>query len=408
MQSLKHLQQRVPHSTRAGLAAALLVLPMLSACGVLPFRSSRASSVPRLARTIAETVTSEALAPGVTLHRLVHNAEPWRAAVLEVDRTACVSLQAVKGGPVAVGRSTTSTLLAGMSPALKPIAAVNADFFLFAPPGVPVGAHIENGALISGPIDRPVFAVTDDGRPWIGALSVKAQMRTPRGTTADIVNVDTWNRPTANRVGVVDAAWGVPIDSSLIRRTLVLEPVAAPATRTQRFVLKPLRGPTAIARGDTLLVVNLPKNSAIVLGDTISLSRELMPITPVQSVGAQPVLLRDSAIVGAVDSVNNAAFRGLNPRTAVGYGDGGRRIFIAVIDGRQPKYSMGMSLRQTAELFRAIGATNAVNLDGGGSSAMVVTDAKAPRGVRTVTHPSDGAGERPVANALAVLRSCRK
>jgi exopolysaccharide biosynthesis protein len=72
---------------------------------------------------------------------------------------------------------------------------------------------------------------------------------------------------------------------------------------------------------------------------------------------------------------------------------------------------MGMSLRQTADLFRALGATDAVNLDGGGSSAMAVrgptatssSDARA----HLVNHPSDSVGERPVANALALLRSCR-
>ena len=133
----------------------------------------------------------------------------------------------------------------------------------------------------------------------------------------------------------------------------------------------------------------------------------MSPVIPIEAVGGQPVLLRDSAIVGAVDSVNNAAFRALNPRTAIAYGNNGRRLMIAVIDGRQPNYSMGMSLRDMANLFRALGATDAINLDGGGSSAMAINDPRAPNGHRLANHPSDSVGERPVANALAVLRSCK-
>ena len=60
-----------------------------------------------------------------------------------------------------------------------------------------------------------------------------------------------------------------------------------------------------------------------------------------------------------------------------------------------------------ANLFRALGATDAINLDGGGSSAMAVNDPRAPNGHRLANHPSDSVGERPVANALAVLRSCK-
>jgi exopolysaccharide biosynthesis protein len=66
---------------------------------------------------------------------------------------------------------------------------------------------------------------------------------------------------------------------------------------------------------------------------------------------------------------------------------------------------MGMSLRQSAELMRAVGATRALNLDGGGSSALVVRGGDGA--VRTVNKPSDPTGQRPVANAVAVLRRCR-
>lgn len=327
--------------------------------------------------------------------------------MLEVDLAKCVDIRAVKGGDVAVGRTTTGKLLAGMEPALRAVAAVNADFFLFTPPGVPVGAMITRGRMISGPIDRPVFAMTANNRPWIGRLVVNAQLQTLRGS----VPIATWNRPGARNSGVVDAAWGIPLDSTIARPVWLLAPIGLRG-KAMRYVaaqFSPSR--SYVVTGDTLLVigvrdvVNAP--APLRANDTVTITRAFSPITPREAVGGQPVLLRDSAIVGAVDSVNDAPFRDLNPRTALGYTDHGRRLLLMVIDGRQPKYSMGMSLRNMAGLFRALGATDAINLDGGGSSAMAITDANAPSHIRLATHPSDTAGERPVANALAVLRSCK-
>jgi hypothetical protein len=69
-------------------------------------------------------------------------------------------------------------------------------------------------------------------------------------------------------------------------------------------------------------------------------------------------------------------------------------MLLVVVDGRQPGYSRGMTLRELAELLQRLGATQAMNLDGGGSSEMVVNGLTASR-------PSDGQG-RGIANALVV------
>jgi exopolysaccharide biosynthesis protein len=75
------------------------------------------------------------------------------------------------------------------------------------------------------------------------------------------------------------------------------------------------------------------------------------------------------------------------------------------VDGRQRPYSDGMTLRELAEFFLQLGVSAAINLDGGGSTTLVVRD---PSGVpRIANRPSDREGERPVANALAVVGGCR-
>jgi hypothetical protein len=348
---------------------------------------------------VADSVSTEAVAPGVWLHRLVSLRQPWRAYVLDVDLAACVSLRAVKGAPTAVGRATTSALLTGLPASERAIAAVNADFFLFAPPGVPTNAHVERGRVVSGPGDRPVFAMLADGRPFIGTLAVRGAIETSRGT----IPLITWNRPTRGRAGVVDAAWGVPLDTAVGETVWRLAPVRGAADR--HVATAALRGNARVAAGDTLVAVEVPGN-ALRSGDTVRVTRALTPLVR-EAVGDEPREAADSVILGAVDSVSNAGFRGLNPRTALGLAANGRRALLAVIDGRQAGYSAGMSLRETASLLRDLGAREAVNLDGGGSSALVILEGpEGARRPRVINRPSDAAGERPVANALAVTGTC--
>ncbi len=89
-----------------------------------------------------------------------------------------------------------------------------------------------------------------------------------------------------------------------------------------------------------------------------------------------------------------AAFR--HPRTAVGYDPDSRELWLMVVDGRQGAYSSGMTLVELTDALSAAGATEALNLDGGGSTVMVVEG-------MALSHPSDGDGERAVRNALAVV-----
>lgn len=84
-----------------------------------------------------------------------------------------------------------------------------------------------------------------------------------------------------------------------------------------------------------------------------------------------------------------------NPRTLAGVTPEGNLLFVAV-DGRKPGYSVGASFEESAGIMRALGAKDALNLDGGGSTSMTI-------GERLVTRPSDTTGERPIADAVVVL-----
>jgi hypothetical protein len=98
--------------------------------------------------------------------------------------------------------------------------------------------------------------------------------------------------------------------------------------------------------------------------------------------------------------------KGPHPRTAVGYTKDKKKLFLVVVDGRNKGTATGMSLSEVAEVFVQLGADEAVNLDGGGSSVMAIRDPKTGKMV-IVNSPSDKdkAGvshERAVGNVLGV------
>jgi hypothetical protein len=80
-------------------------------------------------------------------------------------------------------------------------------------------------------------------------------------------------------------------------------------------------------------------------------------------------LLNAGTVVAPADSPTPGNFLNLQPRTAVGIAPG-NKLLLATIDGRQAGFSEGMYLREVAELLKSYGATEAINLDGGGSTTM--------------------------------------
>jgi exopolysaccharide biosynthesis protein len=108
------------------------------------------------------------------------------------------------------------------------------------------------------------------------------------------------------------------------------------------------------------------------------------------AVGGGPVLVYNGAI--RVTNEGEGLFihgeKDMHPRSAIGYTRDGRLIVLAV-QGRTPGVAAGVTLAQEAKILFDLGCYEAINLDGGGSSCMLVN------GKETI-HPSDKGGERPV------------
>jgi len=117
---------------------------------------------------------------------------------------------------------------------------------------------------------------------------------------------------------------------------------------------------------------------------------------------AGPILVQAGAL--KVDPKNTTR----HPRSALGMNAAGDRLWLVTIDGRQTGYSEGASFAETALILQALGAADAINLDGGGSTALVYRDPV--RGPRVLNRPIQGGipgTERPVATHIGVFLKSR-
>lgn len=114
-----------------------------------------------------------------------------------------------------------------------------------------------------------------------------------------------------------------------------------------------------------------------------------------QITGCWPVLLKDSKIQSQhfTSELENKRY----PRTGIGWNKD--QLLFVVVDGREEGHSMGMNLSEFAQMMLDLGCTDSVNMDGGGSTTLVV------RG-RVVNQPSDGS-DRSVSVGWAVVNDAK-
>lgn len=109
------------------------------------------------------------------------------------------------------------------------------------------------------------------------------------------------------------------------------------------------------------------------------------------AVGGSGPLVRNGVVANRADTT-------LTPRSVVALDRDRRRLFLFVVDGRSTR-SRGITHLEAAQIALWLGAEDALNLDGGGSSALVV---RSQGRLRVANQPSDGT-VRPVPNGIAVF-----
>jgi len=283
------------------------------------------------------------------------------------------------------------------------VAAVNGDFFSFET-GMPVGNQVMNGAFVTGSASvRSHMGITGNSRPFIERLSF-AGVAAWRGQT---VAIDGVNQKRARGMNVLYNVHGgkmLPADSlgvSIKMRLIEGWKVAD----TVRTIVTGRGGDVRRFDGlsEALLVIDpgVDTGSNPQEGDTIRLflgfKGDERRYTQVLGGGGR--ILEEGRIVGdgnqGQEGIRARFFTDRHPRTFVGFDLDTATVFLCTVDGRQAS-SAGMNFREMGEFLLQIGVWNAVNLDGGGSTTMVVR-------YTVVNSPSDSTGERPVANSLHLI-----
>jgi Tol biopolymer transport system component len=373
-----------------------------------------------------QTLSSHLIAPGVRFRRIVDHAGPNRIDVVGVEASSRVSVGVALANGLLGGFQRTSSMARGH----HAIAAVNGDF------GIGTGRYHQPGAL-----GRPMHLFAKGGNlvqsmfglVWNFGLGARlgagdvfspptavggARLGAPRPKVflRDDSSGLTWPIQRFNEglpLGSGRPGWG-EIEAYTSAATAI-----TPTPRTTCWARLLPQGPPSwagsgegvqraydvdvsacsrarIAPENGVVVAALPtdQQSAAVRslqpGDPVTLRWTLGWGRTLDADGGFPILVH----AGHVVAPNcRSSFCTRNPRTAIGITSHGR-VLLVTVDGRSPS-SVGMSLAEEGALLQHLGAVEALNVDGGGSTTMVVHG-------NVVNRPSDG-HERGVTSSILVL-----
>jgi hypothetical protein len=372
---------------------------------LLALSLTSAAPAPETPQVPPETRRFEAVAPGVG-HTEIRRGDfgrgigpdRWTVNVLVLDptKTKIVLGRALDRG---VGTETPSSIAARRGA----LAATNGGYFRTEGVyrGEPAGILALAGKVLSEPArKRPGLAVSNaGGRTRLAIVDVDfgAEVIPAKGSRR---RIDGVNRPRLGGELILYTPEFSP--------TTLTGPSGAEAVVSGGRIrsVRDGRGDAAIPQGGWVVsghgdsrawvLKNMKEGARAELKSRVRL-RPSPPFAPEFVLGGGPRLVRGGRPAAASDPgiypEGFAAAR--HPRTAVGVRADGR-VLLVTVDGRQPEMSVGMTIAELASLLIELGAVEAVNMDGGGSTAMVV------RG-RVVNSPSDLTGERAVGDALLVF-----
>lgn len=342
-----------------------------------------------------DTLFTRPVGPGMSHTHIVEYNVPWNIHVLEVELdNPFLEIQAELG----LGRYSGFERIVDMARRVdeegeRVIGAINADFFS----GVgPVSMHIGGGEIARRELSgRPSLGFTADNRPYLGvpvfsgsvgngetSITLNGVNQT-RGTNQTILYNRHWTSTTGTGAGGTEVVVTVP-DGWFVNDTLrtVVEEVRTGA------------GDSAIEPGTAVISASGSAATALQglaqVGDTLNLFLGALPGPDqlTELVSGQPYLVADGEI--EVGPRGDAIDR--HPRTAVGINADSTLLYLVTVDGRQA-ISDGMDLYELASLMVDIGVHTGINLDGGGSTTLVIRGDMANRS-------SDGGMGRTVANGL--------
>ncbi len=344
--------------------------------------------------------------PGIRYHSVYKTSVgPYNIKILEIDITHPKNkIETILAKDVlGTGFEKTSSMAKRSSRSGHVvIGAVNADFFGISDPYNPytflVGSMISNNEYTFGRISqRPSFGIDDLKRLIIDDIGFSATLKTKQGYSLAINSLNDTVR--SNSLVVFNKYFGESTKTNNTVTELRLKRLSPLVIGDSiKFVVRNKNvgiGNMSFSKDEYVLSGNGSAkaflDSTILVNDTIVIIFNTNPFRGniYAMTGGGPALVINGTIPSGLQTA-------VHPRTAVGFNQDSTKVFFVTVDGRQPGFSVGMSLPELAQYMLSIGCYNAVNLDGGGSTTMVIRN-------NVVNSPSDAAGERSVANALLAV-----
>ena len=338
--------------------------------------------------------------PGLTAAKYDVPELPLKVSVVEMDLTnPYIVMETCLGADKAVGSETPVNMaLRNTRAGHEVVGAVNGDFFMTSPSnevGLPLSGQVRNDELVLSSHNRACLVLDNDNRPYIDRLTFTG--RVTSGATSFALNLVNrmryaYENIAANQSILFTRSYGpVTYDGSSEGKMVLLRPSGDPfhwnANGVEQCVIEDIfdaRGSTTIPDGKAILWLKgsyANYAASLSVGDEMSISFRL-------TLNNEPGDVNIHQLIGGSNHIimQNGVFREdwaeRHPRTAIGFNADSTRLYFVVVDGRHLT-SVGVTLLEMKGIFDALGAVNAVNLDGGGSSCILVND-------EVMNHPSDG------------------
>lgn len=379
------------------LVALLLALGLLGAAPPTSATDGADRAPPRQGQSIRKAIVKKKkIAPGLVFRKIVQKRIPQRTFVLVMNPAKAVTLDVALTEAAMPARRPLSRVVQ----AHDALAGINGDYSGL---GRPTHVLAQDGELLHTTRQRgTLFALAADESRALFQMPEVSITLTNR-STGEAFSISRWNegRP----------APGELVGYSPLGGTLELPPESSCAARLLPEGAPTLANPSGVERDYVVDVVGcwqkaMARNGGIVVAAEPATDEaiQLLTLTPgtrmrlhwtvglpgvLDAVGGAPMLVRDGRLVRECTSAC-----GRHPRTGIGVNRRGR-ILMVVVDGRRPRWSLGLTMNEFARIMKDLGAVNALNLDGGGSSTMVIGD-------EVVNRPSDGR-ERAISNVVLAL-----
>ena len=352
-------------------------------------------------QTIYETSSVETITSGVTLINVQRfTYDGW----LNISMLKVSLANPYIRIDTAINKESLNKLSSVMSLAKNngAVAAVNSSFFNPTGKGTGYvdGPMVKDGKVITayGEYNRysdsmSSFSIDKLGKLLYNYWKTDMKITTGAGKSIEVTQLNKPSRNQYNDVSVFDKSWGAHATEGVsyndLTQVVVTDGKIKQLSSSLPGAVIPQNGYVIVGRSS---LANYISSNNIKLGDKITFDISTSPDWK---------SLRMSTTGSAMLLINgNISFNisGRNPRTAVGSSEDGKTLFMVTVDGRQPA-SYGMTQYEMAELLKNSGAYNALNLDGGGSTAMVARHL-GETDLNTVNKPTE---TRSVAADLAVF-----